>query len=343
MISIDLCSETEFLKIKGEGVSTSFDSCKKLLLESDELNVSINGEFKCDIMHSHTYGPYFFLRGLRYKGKKIFTAHVIPESSVGTFPFYRLLMPLIKLYLKTVYNYADVCIAISPTVERSIRKLAPNATIVSINNPVLKDFWARTTEKRLKGQALLNLKKGEKCILGVGQLETRKGCVDFIEIAKQLPHMQFRWIGGRPFGKFTDGYMDINKAIKSAPKNVQFLGIFNLEEMPYLYAGADIFIFPSYQENSPLAPLEAAASGIPVVYRDLMEYNTLYKNEYLKADSNDQFVSLINLLLNDPVSYNYSLTISTELLGQFDKDSVKRQLIELYSTLHFGNQTIFSA
>jgi glycosyltransferase involved in cell wall biosynthesis len=38
-----------------------------------------------------------------------------------------------------------------------------------------------------------------------------------------------------------------------------------LEDMPLVYAAADVLLFPSYQENCPLAPLEAAACGLPVV------------------------------------------------------------------------------
>src|SRR5579862_2681607 len=107
-MKINICSETKLLNMHGEGVDTSFLNCIELLKENKEIEVLINSEGIGDVMHSHTYGPYYFLRGLKYKGKRIFTAHVIPDSAKGTFPAYRWLMPFFKWYLKQVYSYADV-------------------------------------------------------------------------------------------------------------------------------------------------------------------------------------------------------------------------------------------
>ena len=84
-MKINVCSETEILNMHGEGIDTSFLNCVELLNENKDVEVVINSEGLGDIMHCHTYGPYFFWRGLKYKGKKVYTAHVIPDSAKGTF------------------------------------------------------------------------------------------------------------------------------------------------------------------------------------------------------------------------------------------------------------------
>ena len=333
-MKVNLCSETELYNIHGEGVSTSFSTCLELLQESNDIEVVVNSHGKGDVMHCHTYGPYFFLRGLRYRGRRIHTSHVIPDSAKGTFPGWKFLMPFFRWYMKRVYNYADVCIAISPMVEKAIHDLNVKTKVVSIYNPILLETWKRTPELRAKGREILGLKEGEFCVLGVGQLETRKGCADFMKIAKQIPNAQFRWIGGRPFGIYTDGYFNINEEIEHATDNTKFAGIFPLEVMPCLYAAADMFIFPSYQENCPLAPIEAAASGMPVVYRNLEEYKLLYKNDYLKADNNEGFVNWIKVLMKNEIAYKMGLDTSLKLISQFDKNEIRKQLIELYTTLN---------
>ncbi len=333
-MKVNLCSETELYNIHGEGVSTSFSTCLELLQESNDIEVVVNSHGKGDVMHCHTYGPYFFLRGLRYRGKRIHTSHVIPDSAKGTFPGWKFLMPFFRWYMKRVYNYADVCIAISPMVEQAIKDLKVDTKIVSIYNPILLENWKRTPKLRAKGREILGLKEGEFCVMGVGQLETRKGCEDFVKIAKEIPNAQFRWIGGRPFGIYTDGYFNINQEIEHAAENTKFAGIFPLEVMPSLYAAADMFIFPSYQENCPLAPIEAAASGMPVIYRDLEEYKLLYKNEYLQANDNKGFVEWINTLMESHNAYQMGLEISKKLISQFDKNEIRKQLIELYTTLN---------
>ncbi len=332
-MKINVCSETKILNMQGEGVNTAFLNCVELLREDPDLEVVINNEGVGDIMHSHTYGPYYFLRGLRYRQRKILTVHVIPDSIKGSIPAAKILMPLVRWYFKKVFSYADVCIAISPMVEQVIKDLGAKTTILRLDNPILLDTWKRNPELRKKGRALLGLQENDFCVLGVGQLEGRKGCEDFIEIGKKVPGAEFRWIGGRPFGILTEGILRLNRQIASAPSNIKFSGLFPFPDMACIYAAADLFIFPSYQENCPLAPMEAAASGMPVIYRNILEYSLLYKNNYLKANNNDEFVEQVKNLMDDKEAYEDGLKISKTLISQFSKHEIKKQLIQLYSDL----------
>ena len=59
-------------------------------------------------------------------------------------------MPFIRLGLKIVYSYADVCIAISPMVEKAIIDTGAKTRIVNIYNPVHINTWKRTEENRKK-------------------------------------------------------------------------------------------------------------------------------------------------------------------------------------------------
>ena len=333
-MKINVCSETKILGLQGEGTNTAFLNCVELLKEDKDIEVLINNDGVGDIMHSHTYGPYYFWRGLKYKSKRIYTVHVIPDSIKGSLPAAKLLMPFVKWYFKKVFSYADVCIAISPMVEQAIKDLGAETTIVRLNNPLLVDNWKRNPELRKKGREILGLKENDFCVLGVGQLEGRKGCEDYIEIGKQVTNAQFRWIGGRPFGMMTEGIRKLNRQINTAPSNIKFAGLFPLTDMPSLYAAGDAFLFPSYQENCPLSPMEAAASGMPVIYRNIDEYKMLYKNEYLKADNNDEFVDHVLRLMSDGEEYKKGLEISQKLITQFEKNEIRKQLVGIYNELN---------
>jgi len=331
-MKIHVISETPFI-MKATGVHTAFMEHIELLREKDDVQVVVNDEGTGDIFHGHTYGLYYIWKGRKYKGRRVFTAHVIPDSIKGSLPAWWLFMPLIRLGLKIVYSYADVCIAISPMVEKAIRESGAKTRIVNIYNPVHIDTWKRTAENREKGRHMLGLKDDEFVVLGVGQLVGRKGVDDFLDIADAIPDIKFVWAGGRPFGGLTEGIKRIDERFRKAGDNFISAGPVELEDMPLIYAAADLMLFPSYQENCPLAPIEAAACGMPVIYRDIEEYRSLYKYQYLTARSTEEFILLTRRMINDRQFYEEGLKISEQLLIQFDKEVIREKLIAVYESL----------
>lgn len=325
-------SETAHM-MNGQGVHTAYVDLVELLRGRKEVDVLIENEGRGDVFHSHTYGPLYFWKGRKYKSKRVITVHVIPDSIKGSLPLWKLWYPFVKWYFKKVFNYADICIAISPMVEKAILDLGVKTKIVRIANPLPVERWQSSYQSRIAGRKRLALQASDFVILGVGQLQSRKGVEDFIEIAKSLPELKFVWVGGRPFGKFTEGYERINKKIANAPDNIHFTGLLDLELMPEMYAAADVMLFPSYQENCPLAPIEAAACGMPVIYRDIEEYVQLYEYPYLKADSNESFVEIIKGLSTNEQFYEYGLELSSNIIRQFEKEEIYRKIMNVYSSL----------
>ncbi len=332
-MKVHVVSETEFV-MKGQGVHTAFVDAVELLREKRDIQVVVNNEGRGDVFHSHTYGPYYFWQGRGYRGRRVFTAHVIPDSIKGSLPYWRLWMPAVKWFLKKVYSYADVVVAISPMVEQAIRDTGAKTRIVNIGNPVPLARWKRTEENRRRGRALLGVSEDEFVVLGVGQVQHRKGVKTFFDVAEKTPEAKFVWAGGRPFGLLTDGVGELDHKIATAPANVHFAGMFELEDMPAVYAAADMLLFPSTQENCPLAPLEAAACGMPVIYRALPEYEQLYHYPYLKAADSAEFAELTKRLMQDMEFYAEGLKISEKLVGQFERNAIRAALVNLYSDLN---------
>lgn len=331
-MKIHVISETQFI-MKATGIHTAFINHIQLLKKKDDIEVVVNNEGTGDVFHGHTYGLYYLWKGRKYKGRRVFTAHVIPDSIKGSLPAWWLFMPFIKVGLKIVYSYADVCIAISPMVKKAIINTGAKTKIVSIYNPIHVETWQRTEENRKKGRERLGLTANEFVVLGVGQLEGRKGVDDFLDIAKAIPEVKFVWAGGRPFGGLTEGIKRINERFMNAGDNVINAGQIDLEDMPVIYAAADLMLFTSYQENCPLAPIEAAACGMPVIYRDIEEYRSLYENPYIKAGSIEEFTTITKRMIYEKEFYDNGLKISKQLLEQFNEDIIRKKLIDTYQCL----------
>jgi len=334
-LRVHVVSETEYL-IQGQGVHTAFVDCVDLLQAHDDVEVVVNQRGWGDLMHAHTYGPYYFWKGRRYRGRRVYTVHVIPDSARGSLPAWKCFLPFIRWYFKRVYSYATVCIAISPMVEEAIRALHAKTHIVRIFNPIHTEKFAPTPERRALGRKLLGLPEDAFVVLGVGQLEGRKGVEDFLDVAAACPEYTFVWAGGRPFGVLTEGIAKLNRRIAGAGAHVKFPGLFELGQMSLVYNAADLLLFPSYQENCPLVPVEAAAAGLPVVYRDLREYQTLYAHPYLKVRDTGEFVALTRRLATEPSFYRAGQEISAQLLQQFEKNHIRQSLIELYRDVAAG-------
>jgi 1,2-diacylglycerol-3-alpha-glucose alpha-1,2-galactosyltransferase len=334
-LRVHVVSETEFM-IQGQGVHTAFVDCVDLLKSADDVEVVVNNRGWGDVMHAHTYGPYYFWKGLHYPGRRVYTVHVIPDSAKGSLPAWKFFMPFLRWYFKQVYSYATVCIAISPMVEEAILALKAKTHLVRIFNPINVEKFSPTPERRALGRKLLGLPADAFVVLGVGQLEGRKGVEAFLDIAAACPEYTFVWAGGRPFGVATEGFLKLNKRIAEAGPQVKFPGLFDLDKMPLIYNAADMLLFPSYQENCPLVPIEAAAAGLPVIYRDLKEYVQLYAHSYLKAQDIPEFISLTRRLAQDGAFRQEAREISTNILSQFEKQHIRGQLVKLYQDVYAG-------
>jgi len=117
-------------------------------------------------------------------------------------------------------------------------------------------------------------------VVGAGQVQKRKGIDDFITLAEELPDITFIWAGGFSFGGITDGYERYKKIMDNPPENLIFPGIVEPERMKELYALADLFLLPSYNELFPMTILEAASCEAPIMLRDLDLYKVILEGNY---------------------------------------------------------------
>lgn len=122
-----------------------------------------------------------------------------------------------------------------------------------IHNGINTEVFDVYDTETVKGRYNLH---GKRILLGVASIWSReKGLYDFIELARLLKEDErIVLVGIKPEEK------------KLLPENV--IGIArteNIRQLAELYAAADAFVNPTWQDNYPTVNLEAIACGTPVV------------------------------------------------------------------------------
>jgi len=111
----------------------------------------------------------------------------------------------------------------------------------------------------------LKIKPGEDMILSLGRLTLHKGLDHLLRAAKIVVehHPNAKFVIAGKGDKFKDLLeLAIDLGIED---NVFFLGYVSQEDIPKLYARADVFVMPSVFEPFGITALEAMAAGTPTI------------------------------------------------------------------------------
>jgi len=125
--------------------------------------------------------------------------------------------------------------------------------------------------------------------LSVNRLYPDKRIELQIEAFRRLPQERLLIVGGHARGDHAEAYL--KKIVKNLPPNVEILGVLSDEMVKDLYSRCKAFITTGINEPFGLTPLEAMASGKPVVavneggYRETVIQNVTGKLVKPSADS----------------------------------------------------------
>lgn len=324
-------SESEFT-VQGHGVHTAFVETVRGLKKHQDVTLLTNSTEPADIRHIHTVGTYALRQLLFMSGKKVVSAHLVPDSLVGSLRGARLWKGLATLYFRFFYNHADAVIAVSDETKTALEHMGVKTPITVIYNMIDTELYAATAAERQAARKALGYSPKYWVVVGNGQVQPRKRVDTFLHLAKQLPETKFVWVGGIPFKGAAANYEKMKKLMRSAPKNVHFTGVIPLDEVKKYFHAANVFIMPSDQETFGLAIIEAAASGLPLVLRDIHDYDHTFRADALMGtDSN--FAELLEQLRNDPKLYAVMVQKARELACRYDCNTITEQLLALYRSL----------
>lgn len=163
-------------------------------------------------------------------------------------------------------------------------------------------FMPRTPTQTAPMLQRLDLSHGSY-ILTVGTLEPRKNLRHMLNSYALLPwdvRQRFPLVIAGARGWRSSGL--VTQIRRIGDRQVRFLGHVDRAVLPHLYAGAALFAFPSLYEGFGLPPLEAMASGTPVVVSDRASLPEVVGDAGATMDPHDpeQTAYLVRDLLDDP-------------------------------------------
>lgn len=334
---INMVSESE-ISVRGHGVHTAYIELVKVLSDQPGFDVIKNhflSHVKADITHIHTVGLPSLAKLLWGDGKKVVSAHIVPDSLVGSIALAKYWLPVAKVYLGFFYRKADKVVAVSQYTANNLQKElgVDSSKIEIIDNTIDTTYYRSDDTKRSKARLALGFKEQDFIVIGNGQVQPRKRFDVFVDVARQLPDVKFVWVGGIPFKHAASDYKKMQELIKNAPDNVKVTGVVELSAVRlYLQAG-DALLFPSMQETFGLAIVEAAAAGLPVVVRDISDYDKTFGDNVIRCKTDGDFVSSIKKLKNDDEFYKDYKAKSLTIAKKFDSRQGVKRVVAMYEEL----------
>jgi glycosyltransferase involved in cell wall biosynthesis len=159
-------------------------------------------------------------------------------------------------------HYVDAFVTISEFSKREmVDKLDIEPDKISVCYPgVDQSFFISKT----RDEVVRKYSKGFPYILFVGTLEPRKNVERLIEAYHELGVHDLKLL---LVGKEGWGAENIRKKIEvlGIDQHVIFPGYVPEEDLPHLYRGAELFVYPSFYEGFGMPVVEAMAAGAPVI------------------------------------------------------------------------------
>ena len=265
--------------------------------------------------------------------KMVVTIHdLIFERYPKLYPFFDRIIYKIK-FRKACQN-ADAVVAVSEQTKRDI------IDFYGINpekiHVIYQDCDAAFQEKQSSEQIEKIKEKYQikkKYILSVGTIIERKNQASLVAAFHQLNLSNYELILVGSHSKYQD---EIEKYIQE--NNIQHVKILNkvpFQDLPAIYQGSELFVYPSFFEGFGIPIVEALHSGIPVVaatgscLEEAGGEGALYANP---VDINDLADKILQILVNKDLRKQL-IEAGQKHVEQFSAERIAKKLNDLYCKL----------
>lgn len=328
-----VCHPLEFESAVEGGVKVSTRQ-QRAALETVGVEYTTSPLESHDLVHVNFPGPKSLAAALAAKarGRKVVVhAHSVGENVAGTHRFSRTLAPVARQGFRRLFDAADAVVAVNEFMRDRLAANGVDADdVFVVTNGVDGDALdgheafprpapgsetgGRARPDGGEGVALAESDEAVEhaaadsggdhatatdgpVVVNLAQVYEIKGVGDFVRVGEHLPGTEFRWFGPR------HPYLaprTTKRTVADAPPNVRFPGF--VADKRTAFGLGDVFFFPTHRDNQPLAVLEAAYCGLPIVTRDVPAFEGWLEHgvHCLKGDSVAAFADHLARLRDDP-------------------------------------------
>ena len=258
-------------RLFAEGLPLNISHCSlstrlrpvRLIAQQVLLPAAVSG-WGADVVHS----PSFIMPYLRGAARHVLTVHDMTSFS---HPQCHIALRRSGLYRRMVLaslRRADAVVVPSQATRQAILAFLPDLRPdrIHVTVPGIGEEF-RLCDPASVREVVARLKLPQPYILYVGTLEPRKNLPVLVESYRRLveagaikEHLVLA-------GKLGWGYEALLAQIDTPllRRRVHLAGYVDPKDLPAVYAGASLFVYPSLHEGFGFPPLEAMACGVPVI------------------------------------------------------------------------------
>jgi len=313
---------------------------QRAMLQSAGIITTARMTHDTDIVHINTVFPDSFFMALYAKAfgiRVVYYGHSTMEDFKNSFRGSNFFAPFFRLWIKCCYNLGDLIITPTEYSKELLKGYKIKKPMIALSNGIDTNFFHKSEAFRIRFRKKYGLKPEEQAVLSVGHYIERKGILDFIDLAREMPKARFFWFGYTNLNLIPKR---IRMAIQDAPENLTFPGYVGREELRDAYCGCDLFDFMSYEETEGIVVLEALACEIKAVVRDIPVYASWLTDgkDIYKAKNKNDFAFLTKAILSKTIP---DLSVAGRLTAEEHSiEKIGSSLMDAYHVLPAGKKPL---
>jgi glycosyltransferase involved in cell wall biosynthesis len=231
-------------------------------------------------------------------------------------------------------RHADLVVAVSEQTKRDlVERLGVPEDRVRVLYQGYEPIFDRPLDEEARRLLALKYDLPPRYLLQVGTIEERKNLLTTVKALRRLEDPIPLVVVGKkkPYYRQVAEYLDR----EGLAERVRFLGPVGAEDLPGLYQGAEVFLYPSIFEGFGIPIIEALASGVPVIAAkgSCLEEAGGPGSVYVDPQNDEELAQEIEKLLSSSSRRAESAGAGRAHVSRFQADRLAVELERLYESL----------